>query len=102
MHRLDDLQSRGNSLRENHLHYRLKIQIEEAIAELALACCKSMNRALILYHSTSSECTTFIGSLVDRRIKLTNSLKYLCRQIPSVLVTDVSAFHVALFYLPNA
>ena len=89
MHRLEALSSQANTMRANHLHYKLKVQIEEAIAEIALAACKSMNRATNIYQSASNECTAYIGSLVDQRIKLSNSLKYLHRQIPTVLATDV-------------
>ncbi|KAM3174966.1 hypothetical protein ACTXT7_009474 [Hymenolepis weldensis] len=67
---------------------RLKAKIDDAVEELVTASNKALQRACDVYQAASLECNTFIGSLVDRRIKISASTKYLIKRIPVVLFSE--------------
>lgn len=70
--------------------YRITAKIDDAVSELVAAGNKALERAFNVYQVASAECSSFIGSLVDRRIKISASIKFLIRQIPTVLHSEVS------------
>ncbi|VDK38298.1 unnamed protein product [Taenia asiatica] len=86
--RLDHLRNLAVSSSPKEAHHRLMVEIDEAVLDLTIACNMALDRAIDVYRATASISTSFIGSLVDRRIKLSNSLKYLLRQIPRILISD--------------
>ncbi|KAL5105845.1 hypothetical protein TcWFU_006638 [Taenia crassiceps] len=86
--RLEHLCNLAVSSSQREVLNRLLVEIDKAILDLTIACNTAMDRAIDVYRATASISTSFIGSLVDRRIKLSNSLKYLLRQIPRILTSD--------------
>ncbi|KAL5971716.1 hypothetical protein TSMEX_000542 [Taenia solium] len=86
--RLDRLRNLAVSSSPKEAHHRLMVEIDEAVLDLTIASNMALDRAIDVYRATASISTSFIGSLVDRRIKLSNSLKYLLRQIPRILTSD--------------
>lgn len=89
--RLERLRKLTVASSQKEARHRLMTEIDKTVLDLTIACNTAMDRAVDVYRATASISTSFIGSLVDRRIKLSNSLKYLLRQIPRILTSDVSS-----------
>ncbi|CDS36544.1 conserved hypothetical protein [Echinococcus multilocularis] len=85
--RLESLRKLVATDSQNQTRHRLVLEIDKSMLDLIIASNIALDRALDVYRGTASVCTSFIGSLVDRRIKISNSLKYLLRQIPRVLIS---------------
>ncbi|VDM19409.1 unnamed protein product [Hydatigera taeniaeformis] len=86
--RLERLRNQAVVSTSKEVRHQLMLEIDKAALDLTIACNTALDRALDVYRATASVSTSFIGSLVDRRIKLSNSLKYLLRQIPRILLSD--------------
>ncbi|VDO04066.1 unnamed protein product [Rodentolepis nana] len=67
---------------------RLRRELDNAVMELLSASHKALQRACDVYQVASAECNDFIGSLVDRRINISTSTRYLIKRMPFVLYSD--------------
>ncbi|VDL59446.1 unnamed protein product [Hymenolepis diminuta] len=86
--RLQKLIELALSIQKELPQNRLKAEIDDAVEELVTASNKALQRACDVYQAASLEYNTFIGSLVDRRIKISASTKYLIKRIPVVLFSE--------------
>ncbi|KAM7532613.1 hypothetical protein Aperf_G00000131152 [Anoplocephala perfoliata] len=86
--RLENLNKLMHSIRNELPPCRIMAEVDDVAEELVAAGNKAIERAFSVYQVASNECTSVIGSLVDRRIKISASIKFLIRQIPTVLHSE--------------
>nr|CDS34237.2 hypothetical transcript [Hymenolepis microstoma] len=86
--RLEKLNKLALAIQNELPQNRLKREIDNAVVELFSASVKALQRACEVYQAASSECNAYIGFLVDKRIKISTSTRYLTKRIPFVFYSD--------------